>query len=136
MLYNLQNEAEVLKAKEKFNHLLSKGKTIDLIEKMNTRTTKQNSALHLYFTMISSQLNEIGLEFHYTGLKGQILTTRYTPEVVKNFFWRPIQIALFDIKSTKKINTQQINEIVDVVAKFFGEKGVLIQFPSIETLIK
>ena len=135
MLYNLQNETEVKKFDDKCEHLKDKGKTVDLIEKQNTRTTSQNSALHLFFTIISNQLNEMGLEFHYHGLKGNVLTTRYTPDVVKNYFWRPIQLVLFDIKSTTKINTIQINEIVDVITKYFAEKGVVIEFPSIESLM-
>lgn len=139
MIYNLQNENDVLKAKEKFNFMLRNGKTIDLIEKKNTRTTKQNSALHLLFTIISNELNELGIDFQHIGLKGQVLCSRHTPELVKNHVWRPIQLALFDIESTKKINAEQINEIVDVITVFFAEKGVVIQFPSkkqIEILIK
>ncbi len=136
MLFNLQNDTDVLKAQERLRGFIDRGVTIDLIEKKNTRTTKQNAALHLFFTIMSSQLNEMGLEFHYYGLNNNTLTTRYTPDVVKNYFWRPIQITLFDIISTKKINTEQINEILDVIIKWFGEKGILIQFPSIETLTK
>lgn len=134
MLYNLQNETEVLKFDEKCECLKSNGKTVDLIEKKNTRTTKQNSALHLLYTIMSNQLNEMGLEFHYFGLHGQVLTTRYTTNIVKEYFWRPLQISMFNIKSTKDINTDHINEIVDVIIKWFGEKGIIIEFPSKESL--
>lgn len=136
MLFNLQNESDILKAQTDFKGFLQRGDTIELIQKRYTRSGQQNKALHVLFTMMSSQLNEMGLEFHYFGLKGHILTSRYTPEVVKNYFWRPIQISLFDIQSTKKINTQQINDIVDVIVKWFGEKGVLIEFPNVELMIK
>lgn len=96
------------------------------------RTSKQNRALHKYFTFVSDELNNIGLEFHYQGLKGIELSIMYTPNIVKEFIWRPIQIALFDIESTTKINTKQINKIVDVITKWFGEKGVYIDFPRKE----
>ena len=138
MIYNLQNEPEVSKAKQKFSYFIDKGKTIDLIEKKNTRSTRQNSALHLLFTIIANQLNEMGVEFQYFGLKGQVLSVRHTPNLVKEHVWKPIQLALFDIKSTTKINTIQINEVVDVLVKYFAERGVLIEFPSkeqLETLI-
>ena len=135
-IYNLQNEPEVAMAKDKFNHFANKGKTIDLVEKKNTRTSKQNSALHLLFTIISSQLNEMGIEFQYIGLKGQVLSLRHTPNLVKEHVWKNIQFALFGIKSTTKINTEQINEIVDVLAKYFSERGIVIEFPSKETLEK
>ena len=135
MIYNLQNTNEVLNFDKQCKFLKDNGKTIDIIIKRNTRSTKQNSALHLLFTIISSQLNEMGLEFRYLGLSGQILEMRYTPELVKKHIWKPIQEALFDIHSTTKINTIQINEIVDVLIKFFGERGVVIEFPNINQLI-
>ena len=134
MIYNLQNDNEVLNFDKQCQFLKDNGKTIDLIIKRNTRSTKQNSALHLLFTVLSSQLNEMGLEFRYLGLSGQILEMRYTPELVKNHVWRPIQESLFDIKSTTKINTIQINEIVDVLIRFFGERGIVIEFPSKEQI--
>ena len=76
----------------------------------------------------------MGLEFNYVGLKGDTLGTRYSPNVVKEYFWRPIQIALFNIESTKDIDTKQINEVVDVISKFFADKGVVMEFPSIENI--
>lgn len=138
MIYNLQNDKEIDAFDNKCVYFKSKGKTVDLIEKMNTRTTNQNSALHLLFRIMSEQLNEMGLTYKYYGLKGHLIETRYTTHICKEFFWRPIQISMFNIKSTTKISTQQINEIMDVISNFFGEKGVVIQFPSkkqLETLI-
>ncbi|MBL4703470.1 MAG: hypothetical protein JKY54_03055, partial [Flavobacteriales bacterium] len=53
---------------------------------------------------------------------------------VKEFIWKPIQNALFDIKSTTKLDTKEINEIIDVITKYFGDKGITVDFPSIESL--
>jgi hypothetical protein len=100
-----------------------------------TRSTRQNSALHLLFKWISESLNDLGQEFCYTGVKGFEISTPYTPEIVKNFFWRPIQVTLFDIESTTKINTEQINKIMGIINKFFAEKGVVILFPSYDSLL-
>ena len=97
-----------------------------------SRTTTQNRALHKYFAMISTELNEMGTEFNYTGLKGMELSTRYTPTIVKDFFWRPIQLALFDIESTTKLDSKQMNDIIDVISKFFSEKGINLPFPSLD----
>jgi hypothetical protein len=136
MIFNFQNEPEVLKFRDQSEFYIKNGYTVDMTKKGNTRSDKQNRALHLLFTIVSNQLNEMGQEFKYVGLKGQELSMRHTPHLVKEMIWRPIQIALFDIKSTTKINTEQINEIVDILAKYFGEKGIVIQFPSKETLRK
>lgn len=99
-----------------------------------TRTSQQNRALHKFFAIISEQLNEMGMEYHYFGLKGQELTMMYTPTIVKELVWKPIQKALFDIDSTTKLNTKQMNDVIDVLTKFFGERGVEIEFPNIEQL--
>lgn len=136
MKYNLSDNIDRQKAKTRFEALLNNEKNIELKEVRITRSSRQNSALHLYFTFISDELNEMGTEFTYTGVKGVELSTRYTAEIVKNFFWRPIQITLFDIESTTKIDTNQINQIIDIVSKFFSEKGVEIAFPSFESLME
>ena len=135
MQYNTKDIVELTDAKFRFRKLIEQGKTIELKGLSDNRTAKQNRALHKFFVLVSDQLNEMGLEFQYIGLKGDTLGTRYSPNIVKEYFWRPIQIALFNIESTKDIDTKQINEVVDVISKFFGDKGVVIEFPSIEQLI-
>ena len=135
MQFDLTNIVDLTDAKIRFKKLIELGKTIELKALSDNRSSKQNRALHKLFTIMSEQLNEMGLEFNYDGVTGKKLSTRYTPDVVKNYFWRPIQMALFDIESTKHINTIQINEIVDVISKFFGERGVVIEFPSVEMLM-
>ena len=132
MTYELAVQKDRDLAEAKFRYMMDKELKIDLKRLSNTRTAKQNRALHKFFVIICEQLNEMGQEFCYTGLKGLELSTRYTPDIVKNFFWRPIQISLFQIESTRKIDTKQINEIADIVIKFFGEKGVVVDFPRKE----
>ena len=134
MELDLNNHTEREKAKTKLSYFLSKKCVIQLVEKRNSRSARQNRALHKFFVLITEELNELGMEFQYFGLKGQVFSTRYTTNIVKNQFWRPIQITLFDIESTKDINTIQINEIVDVIAKFFSERGVYVEFPNKEML--
>lgn len=136
MLYDLKEEPDRVKFKKYCDKVLRLGKKVELKEVKITRSQQQNQALHVFFTIISYELNEMGVEFCYTGASGRNFNTRYTPDIVKNYFWRPLQITLFDIKSTTKINTQQINEITDVIIKFFGDRGVVVGFPSIEQLIK
>ena len=136
MILNLSNKLELNKAKTRFNHLVNLGKTIELKALSDNRSSQQNRALHKFFVLISSELNELGLEFQYFGLKGQVLSTRYTSTIVKNHFWRPIQISLFNIESTKDINTKEMNDITDVIVKYFGDKGVYIEFPNKDILSK
>ena len=135
MRYDTSNIEEELKCRNRFNHLINNKRVIELKEPKNTRTSRQNSALHLFFTFVSDELNNMGMEFTYQGLTTPEISMMHTPELVKNFIWRPIQIALFDIESTKDLNTGQMNKIIDVITKFMSDRGVQIEFPSIETLI-
>ncbi len=135
MLYKLENEIEKQKAVDRFKLLLDNKQLIELKQVTNNRSQQQNKALHVYYTLISAELNDKNMEYQYTGITGNIFELRYTPDLVKNFVWRPIQIALFDIKSTTKINTQQINDIIDVISNFFADREIVIEFPSIDSLL-
>ena len=108
---------------------------VSLVKRKKTRTSRQNAALHLFFTFISDGLNEMGQTFNYTGIKGFDMELKYTPFLVKETLWRPIQIALFEIESTKDINTSQMNYIIDVIIKYFSERGYSLDFPSIQSLM-
>jgi hypothetical protein len=136
MKLDLQNDHDRKKFKEYSSKLLRLGKQVDLTEVRITRTQQQNKALHVYFTLISYQLNEIGLEFSYVGLNNNAFALRYTPEIVKEFIFKPIMFTMFELKSTTKLTTIQINEMIDIITKFFADKGIVLEFPSIENLIE
>jgi hypothetical protein len=115
---------------------LSKSIVKALIENLpNKRSSQQNRSLHLLFTNIAFELNRLGLEFTYTGIKGLKMQTTYSPEIVKDFLWRPLQIALIGKESTTKLTSADIESIFLILGRWFSEQGVVIEFPSIETLI-
>ena len=98
------------------------------------RSSQQNKSLHVLFQNISFELNRIGMEFTYNGIKGMEIQTTYTPEIVKEFIWRPLQKAMLDKESTTKLTTSDINAIFEILGRYFAEKGVVIDFPSAETI--
>lgn len=134
MILNLDNKEDILKFEGYVIKLRQNRCIVELKEKRKTRSSQQNSALHLFFTFISDALNEFGHTFKYFGLSGKELELKYTPNLVKNTLWRPIQIALFGIESTSDIDTKQMNDIIDVIVKFFCDRGYPISFPSIQDL--
>ncbi len=118
-------------ARDKANEYLQ-GQTgiVEISNVKATRTSQQNKALHLFYTILSQQLNEIGLEHRYFGVTGKELSLPYTKDIIKTFIWKPIQSAMFGIESTTKLKTEQINAILDVLIKHFGEQGIEVSFPS------
>ena len=135
MIYYSDKPLDAKKARTKLDYFIENGKVFELKQKKVTRTLKQNSALHKFFVIIATELNDLGEEFTYQGLSVEAISTMYTPDIVKNFFWRPIQTALFDVKSTTDLTSKQMNDIIDVIVKFFGEKGVYVEFPNKEQLL-
>lgn len=114
---------------------LSKSIVQSMIDNLPTkRSSQQNRALHLLFQNIAFELNRIGVEFTYNGIKGMEIQTTYTPEIVKEFIWKPLQNALLKKESTTQLTTQDINMIFEILGKWFSEKGVVIDFPSAETI--
>jgi len=135
MKYNLNKEVDRAEYKKDCKEYLFKRSMVDQKETKITRSQAQNRALHLFISFVSDELNELGMEYRYFGITGKELSTRYTPHIVKEFFWRRLQVALFDIKSTTKLNTKQMNEVAEVFLKFFSDRGVTLEFPSMNSLI-
>lgn len=134
MKYYPLNPTDKLKARVEFEKLINSELPFTLKQHKDTRTTRQNSALHLYFTFIADELNGLGMTFQYRGISGKEFEVPYTPEIVKERIWKPIQSELFGTDTTTKLTTKQMDTIIDVLNKFFAERGVELFFPSFETL--
>jgi hypothetical protein len=98
------------------------------------RTITQNSAMHLLFDQLATELNDAGLDMKRT-LKPEV-DIPWSKETVKEFIWRPIMIAQLNKKSTTELTTKEIDKIFETLSKHLGEKlGIQIDFPSIESLL-
>ena len=134
-IYESNNEFEANSARVKLEYFIKEGKVFELKARRYTRSLRQNSALHKFFEMISTHLNDLGIEYMYQGPMEDTVSLMYTPELVKEFFWKPIQKTLYNTDSTTDLDTHQINAIVDVITKFFGEKGVYVEFPRKQEIL-
>jgi len=96
------------------------------------RTIKQNRSLHLFCDLLANELNMAGLDMK-TVLKPEV-DIPWTKTTVKEYIWRPIQIALTTKQSTTEIDTTEPSVIWEVINRHIGEKfGVEIPpFPSEE----
>jgi len=92
------------------------------------RTTKQNSALHLAFTMLAQALNDGGLEMRKV-LKADI---PWSADTVKVGLYKPLMEAKLLKKSTTELTKQEVSDIWELLMRELGEKFQLeyIQFPS------
>lgn len=107
---------------------------INAIKSKRKRTTRQNSALHLYFTQLADALNESGNDMR-TVIDKEI-DIQWSPMTVKEYLFRPLMKTMLGIKSTTQMNTGDIDKVFDVINKVIGERcGIHIPFPSIEIMM-
>lgn len=98
------------------------------------RTEQQNKSLHVYFTLLSEELNSSGYDMRKT-LKESI-DIPWSPTSIKEFLFRPIMKAQTGKESTRDLTTKEIDQIYDVLNRHLGEKfSIFVPFPSMEGVI-
>lgn len=98
---------------------------------LKNRTSQQNRSLHLFFALIANMYNEVGQT--HTNMMG--IETIWTAAMVKELLWRPLQISLFNIQSTTKLDSKQLTLIADTIIDYFAGQGYFIQFPNFQDFL-
>jgi len=97
------------------------------------RTLTQNQALHLYCTHLSTALNEAGLDFRQTIKEG--VDVPWSPALVKDYMWRPIQKAITGKESTTKPETHEYGLIYESLNNHLSSKfGLFTPWPCKENM--
>ncbi len=99
------------------------------------RTLQQNRALHLWFTKLANALAAAGYDVKKT--LRQDVEIPWTPYMVKELLWRPVQKQMIGKDSTANLlKKKEIDDIYDVINLHVGNRtGVHVPFPSIEELM-
>lgn len=99
--------------------------------KGKARSSQQNRALHKYLSMLADALNNAGYDMRNT-LRHDI-DLPWSPEMVKDLIWRPVQIAMFNTESTAKMKRSDYSKVWEVLNRHTSEKfGIYVQWPSEE----
>ena len=93
------------------------------------RTLSQNNALHLYFELIATALNDAGLDMKETLPRVDI---PWSKKLVKEAIWKPIQLAWLKKDSTTKLTKSEVSEVEEIVNRWLSEMGISVEFPNIE----
>ncbi len=94
------------------------------------RTILQNRAMHKYFALLATAMNEAGIDLKEALPEVDIPISE---EIVKNCIWRPIQMAQLGKVSTTELNTAEITKVYDTLNKWLGEEfGLHVPFPTNE----
>ena len=103
------------------------------LETKELLTRQQQKSLHKWLTMISEQLIARGHTMQQVMEQMKSYEIKPTMIALKEGVWKPVQEAMFGTTSTTELkkSEKQIDDIVDVLCKIFGEMGVVCpQFPS------
>lgn len=129
MNYDLSTSAGARAASGHLTSLIAQNKHIEITAVDELRTTRQNSAMHKYYELLASELNESGLSMMKVLKKDAEIP--WTPDSIKNFLWRPIQEAQTGKKSTTRLNTKEVSEVYETLNRHLGDKfSVHVPFPT------
>lgn len=114
--------------REKWSKFSDAEYVVDM-KNLDTRTSQQNRALHLWCKQIAETLNHDGL--YMTGIFGNPI--EWTVELVKTQIIKATIKMVFGIDSTTKLKRKEIDEMIDYITEPLGRKGVSVPpFPSRE----
>lgn len=93
-----------------------------------TRSSLQNSSLHVYCRLLAKELNEAG--FDMRAVIKQDVAIDWSEETVKENLWKPIQKALTKESSTSNVNTKDYVTIYETLNRHLSEKfGISVPWP-------
>lgn len=93
---------------------------VEFRRKAKQRTLTQNRALHLFCQWLADTLNDAGLDMRKT-LRDDV-EVPWTQASVKEYLWRPIQLAMTDKQSTTEITTVEPTDIHAVLSRHLGQR--------------
>lgn len=131
MKVNTSLETGRTAAEIELKRLIDKGVVVELKEIKQTRSTRQNAALHLFFTHVAEALNDSGIYFKSKKvLCDEYIEIPWDLEMVKKHIWKEIQKNMFNTEKTSRLKTNQINPIFDVICFHIGNLGIEVSFPN------
>ena len=98
---------------------------------VKNRTALQNNSIHLLYSKTATVLNDAGLDMK-KAIQAEL---DWKMESVKEYVWRPIQIATVDKTSTTQLTTKEVDEVYDEYNKYLSKLGVHVPFQCVENMI-
>lgn len=101
--------------------LKSEGKSVKIEDIKSRRSDQQNRALHLWLTMLATELNAAG--YTVQAVLKQKIDVDWDMEKCKELLWRPAQEAILGKKSTRDLSKlEDIDKVYDHLCRHLGEK--------------
>lgn len=99
------------------------------VKSAKQRTLTQNRALHKYCSMLSDALNDAGFDFRTFIKEG--IEVPFTPDLVKEHIWKPVQKAVLGIESTTEAKTSDYSKVYDAInLHLINNKNIFVEWPD------
>ena len=93
------------------------------------RTALQNRAIHKFCDLLATALNDAGWDMKKTLSKQADIP--WHQMTVKQFLWRPIQVAMLNKSSTAGLEVDEVAKVYETLNRHTASKlGVSVIFPS------
>ncbi len=118
----------------KIKELEAKNEKSNQLNIPKSRTSTQNSALHLWFKLLADEMNQAGYTVQL--VLAQKMDLDWDKDKVKELLWRPAQQAILKKKSTTELSKiEDIDKVWEHLNRHIGEKfGLHVPFPSDQEL--
>lgn len=95
----------------------------------DSRTSRQNRAMHKYFGLLAGELNGAGLDMRKFLKPG--IEIPWNAGTIKNNVWRPVQIIVTGKESTTQLKTDEPSKVYNVISRHISqEHGIYVPWPS------
>ena len=101
--------------------------TVEFKRLPNTRTARQNRALHKYLDLLAAGLSEGGYTVQVVLAKA--VDREWDMEAAKSLLWKPIQKAMLGKESTADADTTDYTKVYETLNRFMGEKFGMESIP-------
>jgi hypothetical protein len=96
--------------------------------KGETRTSKQNAALHVYLRQVSRTLNDAGLSINTFFKEGYQVP--FNEMTVKDEIWHKMQVAVTGKEHSSDLTPKEMTEVFDRLNCVLADKGIHVPWPS------
>lgn len=125
----ITNEFQLDEAKKELDKFYSENGYVEVEARTaKTRTQKQNRALHVWCRHLAETLREKDIDtktFFKSGFE-----VPFTPEIVKDNIWKPVQRAVTDKEKSSKLSRSEVSGIFEIINKLLSERGIHVPWPS------
>lgn len=125
----ITNEFQLDEAKKELDKFYSENGYVEVEARTaKTRTQKQNRALHVWCRHLAETLREKDIDtktFFKSGFE-----VPFTPEIVKDNIWKPVQRAVTDKEKSSKLSRSEVSGIFDIINKLLSDKGIHVPWPE------